>query len=84
MVTGLLVYKEQSPEGITRNSSSKSNGGVNFFPVFIFGMVFLCVSIYQSVVCPPNASELELLEVLVKNSIFLDPTKDILNPDVWR
>ena len=42
-------------------------------------MFFLHVSVYQNMVCLPNASELELFGVLVKNCRFLNPTTDILN-----
>lgn len=84
MVTRLLAYREQSPKGTMRNS--EFNWRVNLFPVFIFIFcyVFLSVSVEWNRVCPPNAPESELLEVLFKNRRFLELTTDVLNQSVWR
>lgn len=70
-------------KGIMRNS--KFNHGTSFFPVWIFFKhVFPLLVFTKIMVYSLNASELELLEVLVQNYRFPDSTADIVNQGIWR
>lgn len=47
-------------------------------------MFLFCVSLYQNMVCPTSASDLELINVFVRNCRFLAPPTDMLNQSVRR